>query len=149
MKDLELKGTIRTAVEGMNLSLHWNDESDIISTECIRIFPNVTFPATLLLKREETETNKLSGVQKKEVAIGGEAGPSVIVALHHGWGDKNRIYKEPPFDFLYGLRGGEACVDLLSPYEMLLHYSIERIMPPTNPQAMSRAEWTQAGKQYK
>ena len=111
VKDLELKGTIRTAVEGINLSLHWNDESDILAAECIRTFPTVTFPATLLLKREEAETNKLSGVQKKEVAIGNEVGPSVIAALHHGRGDTNRMYKEPPFDLLYGFRGGEDSVD--------------------------------------
>ena len=65
VKDLELKGTIRTAVEGVNLSLHWH-EADILAAECIRTFRTVTFPATLLLKREEAETNKLSGVQKKE-----------------------------------------------------------------------------------
>ena len=70
MKDLELKGTIRTAAEGVKLSLHWSDEADILAAECIRTFPTVTFQATLLLKREETETNKLSGVQKKEVVLG-------------------------------------------------------------------------------
>ena len=68
VKDLELKGTIRTAVEGVNLSLHWND-ADILVAECIRTFPTVTFPATLLLKREEAETNKQGGVQKKELGI--------------------------------------------------------------------------------
>ena len=82
VKDFELKGTIRTAVEGVNLSLHWN-ESDILAAECIRTFPTVTFPATLLLKREEAETDKLKGVQKKEMRIGDEPGPSVIAALHH------------------------------------------------------------------
>ena len=64
IKDLELKGMIRTAVEGVNLSLHWNDP-DILAAECIRTFPTVTFPASLLLRREEAETNKLSGMQKK------------------------------------------------------------------------------------
>ena len=49
----------------MNLSLHWSDEADILAAECIRTFPTVTFPATLLLKREEAETNKLRGMQKK------------------------------------------------------------------------------------
>ena len=141
VKDLELKGTIRTAVEGMKLSLHGIEESDLGAAECIRTFPTVTFPATLLLKREETETNKLSGVQKKET--------SVIAALYHGRGDKHRMYKEAPFDLLYGFRGHQDAVDLLSPYEMLLHYSWVRIMPPTNLEAMSRAEWTSAGEQYR
>ena len=149
VKDLELKGTVRTAVEGMNLSLHWNDEADILAAECIRTFPTVTFPATVLLKREEAETQKLRGVQKQEVSIGNDPGPSVIAALHHGLRETNRIYKEAPFDFLYGFRGREDAVDLLSPYEMLLHYSMERILPPTNTAAKSRAAWTEEGKKYK
>ena len=132
VKDLELKGTIRTAVEGVNLSLHWN-EADILAAECIRTFPTVTFPATLLLKREEAETNKQAGVQKKELRIADEPGPSVIAALHHGRGDLNRMYKEPPFDLLYGYRGNEQSVDVLSPYEMLLHLSLIHISEPTRP----------------
>ena len=39
-------------------------------------------------------------------------------------------------------------MDLLSPYEMVLHYSMERILPPTNPLKRSRAEWTAEGKKY-
>ena len=140
MKDLELKGIIRTAVEGMNLSLHWNGESHILAAECIRTFPTVTYPATLLLKREETETNKPSGVQKKET--------SVIAALYHGRGDKHRMYREAPFDLLYGFRGHQDAVDLLSPYEMLLHYSMERIHAPNNDEARSRATWTEEGEMY-
>ena len=35
VKDLEVKGTIRTAVEGINLSLHWN-HPDALMAECIR-----------------------------------------------------------------------------------------------------------------
>ena len=146
VKDLELKGTIRTAVEGVNLSLHWN-EADILAAECIRTFPTVTFPATLLLKREEAETNKQSGVQKKELRIADEPGPSVIAAVHHGRGDLNRMYKEPPFDLLYGYRGHVQSVDVLSPYEMLLHYSMERILPPTNPLRRCHAEWMAEGKE--
>ena len=37
-------------------------------------------------------------------------------------------------------------VDLLSSYEMLLHYSMERILPPTTTRAQSRAAWTDDGK---
>ena len=74
IKDLKLKGTTRTAVEGLNLSLHWH-EADILAAECTRTFPTVTFPATLLLKREEAETNKQSGVQKKELRIADGPGP--------------------------------------------------------------------------
>ena len=118
VKDLEMKGTIRTAVEGVNLSLFAN-HSDVLMAECIRTFPTVTFPASLLLKREEVETFTVSGA-------------SIIAALHHGHGCKARMCLEAPFDLMYGFRGSEHAVDLLTPYEMLLHYSMERILqlPP-------------------
>ena len=58
------------------------------------------------------------------------------------------MYKEPPFDPLYGYRGHVQSVDVLSPYEMLLHYSTERILPPTNPLRRCHAEWTAEGKEY-
>ena len=88
-------------------------------------------------------------MRKQEVSIGNDPGPSVIAALHHGWGEANRIYKEAPFDLLYGFRRGEDMVDLLSPYEMLLHYIMERILPPTTTPAQSRADWTEEGKKYR
>ena len=68
--------------------------------------------------------------------------------MHHGRRDTNRIKNEPPLGILYGFRGREKSVDLLSPYEMLLHYSMERILPPTNALARSRAEWTEEGRKY-
>ena len=82
------------------------------------------------------------------MAFGSAAGPPVIAAMRHGRGDGNRMYKEAPFDLLYGFRGAKDSVDLFSPYEMLQHYSIERIMPPTNTRAKSHATWTDEGKMY-
>ena len=55
LKDLEAKGTIRTAVEGCNLSLHAASQ-DYLRAECLRTFPAVTLPASQLLRREEVET---------------------------------------------------------------------------------------------
>ena len=57
------------------------------------------------------------------------------------------MYKQP-FDLLYGYRGNEQSVDVLSPYEMLIHYAMERILPPTNPLRRCHAEWTEEGKEY-
>ena len=55
VRDLEGKGIVRTAVETTNLAVH-SDERDVLSAECIRTFPSVTFLATLLLRREEGDT---------------------------------------------------------------------------------------------
>ena len=73
LKDLEAKSVVRTAVEGLNLSLH-GDRPDFLSAECIRTFPSVTFPAAQLLRREEVETHKVKG-------------SSIIVAVHHARGE--------------------------------------------------------------
>ena len=73
----KMKGTIRTALESINLSLHAS-HPDVLMGECIRTFPTVTFPATMILKREEIETLKVSGA-------------SIIAALHHGHGQKARM----------------------------------------------------------
>ena len=134
MKDLEAKGIVRTAVETVNLALHANHK-DVLMAECIRTFPTVTFPASLLLKREEIETLKVPGA-------------SIIAALHHGNRRRSRVYTEAPFDLLYGFRGQRYNVDLLSPYEMLLHWSIQRISAPSYGAKIVRSEWTEEGKAY-
>ena len=135
VKDLEMKGVIRTAVEGINLSLHAK-HPDVLMGECIRTFPSVNFPAMALLLREEVETLKRSGA-------------SVIAAFHHGRSHKGRMYQDAPFDLMYGFRGGDEAVDLLTPYEMLLHYKMEPIFAPTNAQAAVHATWTAEGKAYR
>ena len=108
VRDLEGKGIIRTTVETTDFAIHAQDE-DVLAAECIRTFPPVYFPAAQLLKREEVETLKI-------VCI------SFIAAVHAGGTSCNRrAYVEAPCDLLYGFRGREYDVDLLSPYEMLLH----------------------------
>ena len=72
-------------------------------------------------------------------------GASVIEAIYHGHGRKNAMFKEPPFDLMYGFRGLSYNVDLLSPYEMLLHWSLERISAPTSSTKNHRAIWTAEG----
>ena len=44
VQELEAEGAIRTSVESLNLSLH-ADGPDVLSVECLRTFPIVTFPA--------------------------------------------------------------------------------------------------------
>ena len=83
VKDLEMKGTIRTSLESVNLSL-FASHPDVLKAECIRTFPTVIFPAGLLLKREEIETLKVSGA-------------SIITALHHGHGQKSSHVCRSPF----------------------------------------------------
>ncbi len=113
VRDLESKGMKRTALETLNLALHAK-HPNVMMAKCIRSFPTVAFPASLLLKREEVETRKVSG-------------HSVIAPIHHGKGVSERMYVEAPMDLMYGFRGNEHNVSVLSPYEMLLHWSIEPV----------------------
>ena len=49
---------------------------------------------------------------------------------------------------MYGFRGMEHCVDVLSPYEMLMHWSAVKILPPNVRSDEVRSQWTQEGKDY-
>ncbi len=102
-----VQGIIRTTVESLNLSLNAN-KTDVLSAECIRTFPTVTFPASALLRREEVETLKTPGI-------------SVIAAVYHNKGEGRKTFTDAPFDLMYGFRGSKRVVDLLSPFEMLMY----------------------------
>jgi len=134
VRDLEAKGIVRTALELLNLA-RFCDCSDVLMAECVRTFPTLTFPASLLLKREEIETGK-------------RAGASVLASIHHGQGNLARAFVEAPFDLMYGFRGRCNEVDLLSPYEMLLHWSMVRIEAPSTFADIVRSKWTQMGLAY-
>ena len=116
VKDLEGKGILRTAVEATSLAL-FASHPDQLMAECIRTFPSITFPATLLLRREEIEN-------------GSATGRSIIAAIRHGSNFGRIAHVEAPFDLMYGFRGTEENVDLLSAFEMLMHWTCEEVKPP-------------------
>ena len=116
VRDLEAKGLARTAVEGINLSIH-ADDKDVLNAECYRTFPTCTFPAASLLKREEVECGRNTGV-------------SVIAAVLQNKSKQRKSYLQEPFDILYGFRGTEYNVDVLSAYEMLLFWRPVSIHAP-------------------
>jgi hypothetical protein len=134
LKDLESKGMIRTGVETTNLA-EYADHPDTLMAECLRTFATVTFPAQLLLRREEVESGKTKGA-------------SVITPLHHAHGNRGRAYGEAPFDLMYGFRGRKAHVDLFSPFEMLRYWVLVKITQP-NQANTSRSAWTAAARAFK
>jgi hypothetical protein len=135
VRDLESKGIIRTTVESLNLSLNAN-KTDVLSAECIRTFPTATFPANALLRREEVETLKTPGI-------------SVIAAVYHNKGEGRKTFTDPPFDLMYGFRGNKRVVDLLSPFEMLMYWEMERVLPPTRQAVDPSSTLTGAGERYR
>ena len=76
------------------------------------------YPALLLLKREEIETAK-------------KRGDSVVAAVRvTGSALARRAYIEGLLDFMYGFRGTEGDLPLLSPYEMLMQYAMVEVKRP-------------------
>ena len=134
VKGLESKSVVRTAVESLNLSLHAGSQ-DCLMAECLRTFPTVTFPAALLLKREEVETGKKQGL-------------AVIAAIKYGKSAGRRAFAEAPLDFMYGFRGSSHNVDLLSSFEMLMWWSLEQIEVPHPNATTVTSTWTEEGKVY-
>ena len=131
VKDLEAKGIVRTAVEGINLALQAECEYTL-RAEMFATMPRVVFPASLLLKREEIETRRV-------------VGHSVIAAVQSNKQQTRRAYVEAPFDALYGFRGQKCQVDLPSPFEMIRLWSMEKIIPPCA--TKQNSELTAEGKQ--
>ena len=134
LKDLEAKSTIRTAVESLNLSC-CAAAQDVLKAECIRTFATVTFPAAELLRREEIETQR-------------SPGKSIIKAVHHSRGEGLRTWTQAPFDLMYGFRGRTYAVDLLSSYEMIRYWTMERILPPSNKVEVQTSAFTKEGRRY-
>ena len=50
---------------------------------------------------------------------------------------------------MYGFRGRRYAADLLSPFEMLRYWSLEKVVPPVAKEAFPTAEWTLEGLAYK
>ena len=131
VKDLEAKGIIRTSLESLNLAWH-ADTKDVLRAECYRTFPTVSFPGNQLLHREEVETGK-------------KQSSSIIAAVYHGRAEGLKSYTEWPFDLMYGFRGREHNVDLLSAFEMLRFWAVQKVDIPTLKQPSGTAELTAEG----
>ena len=116
MKDLEAKGIIRTTVEALNLAAYAG-RNGVLSAECFRAFPIVSFPASQLLQREEIETGKRTQSY-------------IITAVYHGHASGRKSYTDWPLDLLYGFRGSGYPVDTLSVSEMLRFWTPTKIKVP-------------------
>ena len=92
VRDLEMKGVLRTNVEACNLAVH-DDENDVLSAEYMCTFPGVDFPASVLLRREEVESGKAATATVGAAVIA--AGPPFC----------RRAYVQAPFDMQYGYGG--------------------------------------------
>ena len=79
----------------------------------------------------------------EEIETGKSSNASVIVKVYHGKGDGRRAWTDAPEDLLYGFRGSKHDVDLLSPFEMFVHWTPKRVVVPSVSDTDQTSEWTQ------
>ena len=130
VKDIDAKGSIRTAMETTQLALHANHQ-DKLAAEAVYTFPTATFPVVVFCRREEIEHNKRSGF-------------SVITGIRTN--SKMISHTDAPADLLYGYRGNTHAVGLLSPSEMFRFWKIVRIEDPKK--TPDHSDWTEEGEAY-
>ena len=103
------------------------DLNDFISTECIRTFDTVSFPANYFLKREQAELSP----SKTQVQ-------SIKVQSRYQRGQK-KTWTTAPFDLMYGFRpnvqtpGTNVLTHKLSPWEMMRIWRATKIESPKLP----------------
>ena len=114
VKDIDAKGSIRTATETTQLALHANHQ-DKLATEAVYSYPNAMFPVVTFLCREEIGHNKRPGF-------------SVITGIRTN--SKMITHTDAPADQLYGYRGNTHAVGLLSPVEMIRYWKMFGIEGP-------------------
>ena len=85
-------------------------------------------------------------MRREEIEMQKDKGASIIVAVHHARGEGLRTWTAAPFDLLYGFRGSKHNVHLLSPYEMLRYWKMERVLPPSKTQPNPSSQWTEEGR---
>ena len=71
-----------------------------------------------------------------------------LLGLLWRWRDRRPIDLALSGHETLGFGGRKGSVGLLTPYEMLLHYSMVRLLPPMNARAMSRAAWAEEDEAY-
>ena len=76
---------------------------------------------------------------------GRSGGRSIIAAVHSGKNDGSKSWLESPVVLMYGFRGARYVVDLLSPFEMLRYWRMEKVLPPKRDDKGPTAIWTAEG----
>ena len=115
--DLEMKGTLRGAAEVFNLCVNLRSE-DSLFQECVRTFRTMTFPGSAFLHRLELELDGV-GCERVSTRIPPTRRPA----------ERSRG-STPPIVDIYGFRGADLRVALLSPFEFLMYWSAEPVLPP-------------------
>jgi len=134
--DLEMKGTLRGAAEVFNLCVNLRSE-DSLFQECIRTFMTVAFPGSAFLHRLELELDGV-GCERVSTRIPPTRRPA-----------ERSKGSTPPIVDIYGFRGQDPRVALLSPFSFLMYWSAEPVLPPhRQDNACKRSEWCKDGEEY-
>ena len=124
--DLEMKGVLRESQASFNLCANLRPE-DTLFQECIRTFMTVSLPGSAFMQRLSLELDGVGG--DLTLRVPPTKRPGLIA----------RSGQAPIVD-VYGFRGPDLRVRLLSPYEFMVHWGTEPVLPLINPNSQSRSE---------
>lgn len=126
--DLEMRGTLRGAAEVFNLCVNLRKE-DSLFQESLRTFMTVTFPGGAFLRRLELE---LDGVGCDSFSQ--RIPPTRRLAA------RSKSSKPPMVD-VYGFRGKDQRVAMLSPFEFFMYWHAEAVLPPIYKEYKDKEDW--------
>jgi len=117
LQDLQHRCMRRTAPEEFNLASNYHPH-DIRAAEFIRTYRSVDFPGGALIRRFELEHSKADATQTKKV-----------LPARHAPVDSQELWLKQ-FDELYGYRGNNGEVYLLSPWEFVMLWECVQLPKP-------------------
>jgi len=130
--DLEMKGVLRESQASFNLCANLRPE-DTLFQECIRTFRTVSLPGCAFMQRLSLELDGVGGDLTLRVP------PTKRPGLIARGG-------QAPIVDVYGFRGQDPRVRLLSPYEFMMHWGAEPVLPPSQSNGNGHSEWCNDGQ---
>ena len=131
--DIEMNGTLRGAVEEFNLCVNLR-ANDVLFAECIRTFSTVSINAQQWMHRLELELQR-----RPTLAVAVTVPPTRRP-------NKRSVRSKAPWVDLYGFRPlGRQPLAHLAPYEFLMYWCGEALVPPVRNDPAPRTRWTEEG----
>jgi len=134
LTDLEMKGVLREAQASFNLCANLRPD-DVLFQECIRTFMTVSLPGCAFMQRLHLELD----------GVGGDLSLKVPPTKRPGLIARNG---SAPIVDVYGFRGMDPRIHLLSPFEFMMHWGVEPVLPPNYGGGPCYSEWCEGGEEF-
>ena len=141
LSDVVGRGIMRTTPETCNLNAYL-DDNDVLAAEFIRTYMTVVFPGGAFVHRLEVEMSNTMvdhPVQKRR-----RVAP---LPLSRRLNPKSPKMQKPDVD-INGYRGTDPRVHYLSPWEFMMFWTAEQLLPPCSQGRVVRTRWLDGGLEF-